>query len=147
MFKKLLFLLPLACLLSGCAEDVYYQDPSATVNATKSYGCVNVWDDYGEREVCNTYCYYVGADPYYWDAHFNIWVGPSGYWHGGRYFRGYYPGWHGYYHSGLYHPHGYFRAPADSNGHGGGRPPPGHLDHNYGRGGGNYHGGGHGGHR
>lgn len=135
--KKLALIL-VACLgLAGCATEYEVSEPTMSQPA---YGCVVVTDEYGEREVCNTNYYYVTGGVVYWDAHFGVWVGPGGYWRSGIWYRGYYPGFHTYYHAGLYHPHGYF--------HGGNRA--GYYRH-YGPGGfhsgGGFHGGFHGRHR
>ena len=132
---KTMILALVACLcLFGCTEEAY-SDTAAVYPSSPTYGCVVVNDPaYGERQVCNTYYYYVGGVPYYYDTHFASWITPWGYYRGGRWFNGYYPGYHSYYGHGFYHPRGYY--------HGGGFR---HLDHNYGRGGGGYHGGYHGG--
>lgn len=125
---KKLSLILVACLgLVGCADE-YYATPSYPLSAGNQtqYGCVIVSDEYGEREVCNTHYYYSDGGVVYWDAHFGIWVYPNGYWYGGRFWPGVYPGFHAYYHTGFYHPRGFYRGrPADLGWHGGGRPPPG----------------------
>lgn len=140
--KKLALML-VACLgLAGCAvEYVEPVDPmDAVISDRMQHGCVVVTDELGEREVCNTQYYYYDGGVVYWDAHFGVWVGPNGYWRNRAFFPGIYPGFHTYYHTGFYHPRGFYHGGrlADGDGHGGGRPPPM-----------SYHGGfrGHGGHR
>lgn len=116
--KKFIIGLMAAFCLSSC---LVYADPMYA--SAYSYGTVTICDDYGCREVQDVR-YFVGSDgiTYYYDVHFGVWIGPRGYWHGGAFYHGYYPGYHGYYHRGWY-------------GNGGG-----------GYHGGGYHGGGHGGH-
>lgn len=148
MFKKLMFLLPVIAMLGvvGCTEREVVE-PVATVAAAPTFatinsGCVVVSDDYGEREVCNTQYYYMNDGVVYWDSHFGVWVGPGGYWRGGRWWNGYYPGFHEFYGHGWYHPHGFFRA---GGVRGWGRGPG--FGNDAHRGGGFRGGGGHGGHR
>lgn len=59
------------------------------------YGCVEFCDEYGCRDVCDTH-YYHDSDgvAYYWDGSYGAWVGPRGYWRGGAFHRGFYPGYH-----------------------------------------------------
>ena len=120
--KKLALIL-VACLgLAGCANSNYRNEPEYP--SAPAYGCVVVADDFGERETCNTYYYYENGELVYWDNHFGIWIGPSGYWRGGRYYWGFYPGFHAYYGPSFYHPrgfYGYHGAYRGSSGyHGGG---------------------------
>lgn len=113
--KKWLLSLIVMFSLFGCvayAEPAYY--PAYT------NGCVNVCDDYGCREVCGRY-FYSGGDLYYWDAHFECWIGPRGYWHGGVFYRGYYPGYHAYYGHGYYNHRAYGRGGYSHGGYHGGR--------------------------
>jgi hypothetical protein len=119
--KKFIAGLIAAMCLSSC---LVYADP--VYAPAYYYGTVTICDDYGCREVPDVR-YFIGSDgvTYYYDVHFGVWIGPRGYWHGGAFYHGYYPGYHTYYHHGWY------------GGHGG-----------YYHGGGGYHGGGHhGGHR
>lgn len=138
MFKSIckLALLALPFMSMGCADEVVTEPVYASaIPSQLGTGCVIVTDDYGEREVCNTRYYYVNGGVVYWDANFGIWVGPGGYWHGGVWNRGFYPGWHNYYGRGFYRPRG-FSGPHGGF-HGGGyhgAPHGGHV-------------GGHGGHR
>lgn len=92
--KKLFLALALCFGLTSCYAEVY--DP------TVYRGNVEFCDDYGCRWVYAPYYYYDGA-VVYWDAHFGCWIGPHGYWTGGVYYHGYYPGYHGVYHQGYYH--------------------------------------------
>jgi hypothetical protein len=120
---KHLFLALAACLcLSGCMIEPAYADPVGPY----SNGTVEFCDDYGCRYVTGQYYYDSAGVLFYWDTGFGCWIGPHGYWRGGVFFHGYYPGYHNFYHGGYYH--GF---------HGGGY-----------HGGGHYGGhGGHGGHR
>jgi hypothetical protein len=129
--KKILLAL-VACVgltfsATGCAEGVYYGDPSVS----PTIGVVEFCDDYGCRTVNAPY-YYVGGDVVYWDAHFGVWVGPHSYWREGRWYGGSVYGYHGYYHRGAYH--GFY-------GGGGAWRPNGGVYH------GGFHGGGGHGHR
>jgi len=122
--KKLLLAVVLCLGLTGCAEGYYYYDPPGVYQV----GTVEFCDDWGCRMVAAPY-YYVGGEVVYFDAHFGCWIGPNGYWVSGRWYRGTYPGYHGWYHAGWYHHfhyneggwkmgsgyHGYHRG-----------PPPGH---------------------
>ena len=102
--KKWLLALVAAFSLSGC---VMYADYPA------SSECTTFCDDYGCREVCSSYYYDSAGVMYYWDPHFGVWIGPHGYYHGGVFYHGYYPGYHVYYHRGWYGPHGgyhYYRG-------------------------------------
>lgn len=100
-------LILVACLgLAGCEDSTYRNEPEYP--SPPAYGCVVVADDMGEREVCDTYYYYDNGELVYYDAHFNIWVGNSGYWIGGRYHWGFYPAWHSYYGPSFYYPRGHF---------------------------------------
>jgi len=114
--KKFLLAL-VACIgLSGCvAEDrVYYAPPGVYET-----GSVEFCDDYGCRWVNAPY-YYDNGDVIYWDAHFGIWVGPRGYWHGGAFYHGWHPGYHSRYHHGWYHRQYYYeRREHFEHGHGG----------------------------
>lgn len=95
--KKLFFTLALCLGLTGCVEERVYSPPGMYVTGT-----VEFCDDYGCRWVTAPY-YYDGDDLIYWDAHFGVWIGPYGYWHGGYWHRGWHPGYHGWYHQGWYH--------------------------------------------
>ena len=166
--KQLIIIL--ACILSmitsiGCAEETSYADP-VLVSSDPSSGCVVVEDDYGEREVCNTTYYVTSEGPIYWDVNYGIWIGAGGFWYGGVWHYGYYPGYweryHGYYREhGYYHgySHGYYghhfnngsfhgtNHHAESS-HGGTYHGGSHGGGGSYHGGGGFHGGGgHGGHR
>jgi hypothetical protein len=110
--KKILLALLVCFGLTGCvSEDVAYaQGPVVqTVEVCDNYGChlVNVQ-------------YYNGY-PFYYNAAYGVWISPGyGYYHGGIFYRGGYPGYHGGFRGGF---HGGYH------------------------GGGGFHGGGHGGHR
>jgi hypothetical protein len=97
-------LLAALTLSVGCVDEYSYRE------TTPYYGCVVISDEMGEREVCDTEYYYTDDGVVYWDSHFGIWVMPNGYWYGGRFWPGVYPGFHAYYHSGFYHPRGYFHS-------------------------------------
>jgi hypothetical protein len=97
--KKFIFSLMVALLLTSC---VAYAEPEPIV----VNNCVEYCDDYGCREVCAPHYYYQGV-VYYWDTHFSCWIGPHGYYHGGIFYHGYYPGYRGYFgHGGGFHGHG-----------------------------------------
>jgi hypothetical protein len=49
-------------------------------SSVRQYGCALFDDQYGEREITDTYFYNVKGGVVYWDTHFNVWVGPYGYW-------------------------------------------------------------------
>jgi hypothetical protein len=128
MKNKLMMLLGvIAVSMIGCADD-----PPPPADSSVAYGCVEVSDDYGNRDICDTQYYYTDTGVVYWDSHFGVWIGPEGWYREGVFYHGFYPGYrefygHGYYHSG----HGrYYHS--------------GHYNH-----GGGYHGGHHsgGGHR
>lgn len=127
-----LFSILFSLFLAGCVSEPIYTStvPSAYYANGAKYGCTIVTDEYGSREVCETYYYPVSNGVVYWDPYFRIWVGPGGYWHGGVWNHGYYPGFRTYYGHGFYHPNGFS--------HGGGYRGGFH--------GGGFH-GGHGGHR
>lgn len=101
--KKFLLAL-IACLgLSGCVVEGYDYPPGAYSNGT-----VEFCDDYGCRYVTGQYYYDSAGVLFYWDSHFGCWMGPHGYWHGGVFYHGFHPGYHGWYHGGWYHaPHYY----------------------------------------
>lgn len=122
--KKLVLALSICLGLSitGCAAEGSYDPPPAVPYAA---GSVEFCDDWGCRWVNAPY-YYSDGDLFYWDAHFGVWVGPRGWWHGGIWHSGFVPGYHGWYHAGHYHVlHSGWR------GTGGG--------HSYGHGGGGHH--------
>lgn len=100
--KKFLLALAAALTLSGC---VVYEEPYTAYRVTD--GCATFCDDFGCREVCGSYYYTPEGYVVYWDAHFGCWIGPHGYWRGGVFYRGYHPGYHGWYHRGWYHGGGY----------------------------------------
>jgi len=130
--KKLVLAL-VACLgLAGCADE--YVAPVAASPAN----CFVVTDEFGEREVCNTQYYYTNGGVIYWDSHFGVWVSPWGYYHGGVWTHGYYPGWHSYYGPGFYHARGYFHG-----GYRGGNFHGGYRGGSFRGGGGGHFGGGH----
>jgi hypothetical protein len=111
--KKILLALIACVSLIGCAveEPAYAQVQVQTMEVCDNYGCHIV-------EV-----QYYGGYPYYYNAAYGVWISPGyGYYHGGIFYHGYYPGYRGYY------------------GHGGGF-------HGYSGGHGGHFGGGHGGHR
>lgn len=88
-------------MLSGCA--VYAGPPPASEWIS---GCTVFCDDFGCREICARYYYDADGRLIYWDDHFGCWIGPHGYWRGGVFYRGYVPGYHGWYNSGHYYaPH------------------------------------------
>jgi hypothetical protein len=150
--KKLLTLIIGILMLGvvGCMEEEAYADPPLPPAQT-SYGCVVVEDDYGEREVCDTSYYVSPEGVIYWDAAFGIWIGAGGYWNGGVWHYGYWPGYWERYHT-FYHGHGFYNGYSHGyyghhyehgSFHGGGY----HSGGGY-HGGHSYHGGGgHGGHR
>ena len=70
------------------------------------YGCVIIVDQWGEREVCNTYFYPMGYGALYWDPFFSLWIGPHGYWRDGAYNHGLWEGYHDHYRA-LYRPLGW----------------------------------------
>jgi hypothetical protein len=114
----------------GCAENTAYADP-VLVSSEPATGCVVVEDDFGEREVCNTTYYVTSEGPIYWDVNYGIWIGAGGFWYGGVWHYGYYPGYWARYHD-YYHEHGYYH----SNSHG-------YYGHHFNNGsfhGNNYHG-------
>jgi len=90
----------------GCAENMAYADPLAPPSATE-HGCVIVEDTYGEREVCDVNYYIASEGPVYWDPFFGVWIGVGGFWYGGVWHYGYYPGYWKRYH-GYYHGHGFY---------------------------------------
>jgi hypothetical protein len=142
--KNIIFSLVAVLMLVSC---VAYADPPVPPS-DPAYGCVVVEDDYGEREVCDVQYYISPEGPLYLDSYFGVWIGAGGFWYGGVWHYGYYPGYWERYH-GFYHEHGFY------NGHG----FRGYYGHHFGGGGyhgggshggyhgGGSHGGGHGGHR
>lgn len=78
----------------GC---LVYADPPPVSYST---GCTTYCDSYGCRPVCGQYYTTHTGDVVYWDTHFNAWIGPHGYWRGGRWYHGYHPGYHGHYYGG-----------------------------------------------
>jgi hypothetical protein len=97
---KNLVLVLVACLgLAGCVaeEGMYVEAPVAVAS-----GSVEFCDDWGCRMIDAPY-YYDDGDVIYWDAHFGVWIGPHGYWHGGIWHRGWVDGYHGWY--GVHHYH------------------------------------------
>ena len=101
--KKFLLGLILCLGLTGCYVEGYDYAPGAY-----STGSVEFCDDYGCRFVTAPYYYDSAGVLFYWDAHFGCWIGPHGYWRGGAFYHGFYPGYHGWYHGGWYHvPHYY----------------------------------------
>lgn len=120
---KNFFLALVACIgLLGCVVEPAYADPVIAYRT----GTVEFCDDYGCRYVTSPYYYDSVGALFYWDTGFGCWIGPHGYWRGGVFYRGFVPGYHGFYHGGYYH--GF---------HGGG---------GWHEGGGFHGGGGHGGH-
>lgn len=114
--KYLLMLFACLCLISNTAcyveEDAYADGPVVASNDN----CVDFADDYGDRTVCGPH-QYIDGDLYYWDAHFNVWIGPHGYWQGRVFYRGWVPGYHTWYHRGFYHAHGTFHGGTYHGGH------------------------------
>lgn len=102
--KKLFLALALCVGLTGCVVE------GSVYDSTIYHGSVEFCDDYGCRWVDAPY-YYYGDEVVYWDSHFGCWIGPSGYWLGGIYYRGAYPGYHGWYHYGRYHAYPHVVAP------------------------------------
>ena len=146
--KKLLtalMLLVTVSFASGCYADEGVVEVQAPVSgAAVQYGCATVVDQYGEREVCNSYYYVDNGSVVYFDPYFGVWFSSLGYWRGGVFYRGYFPAYYNRYHS-LYHPHGYFNVHPHSWGSGHYYRMP-HPSHGGNHGSGGYH-GGHGGHR
>lgn len=96
--KKLLLALAFSLGLMGCVEErVYGPPPGMYVTGT-----VEFCDDVGCRWVTAPY-YYEDNEIIYWDAHFGMWIGPHGYWHGGYWHEGFVYGYHDWYHNGWYH--------------------------------------------
>jgi len=109
--KRILILI--ACVVSmmvsvGCAEETSYANP-VLVSSNPFSGRVVVEDDYGEREVCNVTYYLTSEGPIYWDVNYGIWIGAGGFWYGGVWHYGYYPGYWERYH-GYYREHGYYHG-------------------------------------
>lgn len=146
LIKALFLALPLA--LGGCADeyDTTVSTAGYPIVGTVNNGCIVVSDEAsGEREVCSQY-YMVDGGYVYWDATYGMWISPYGYYRGGVWNRGWYPGYREYYGRvgvwrgrGWYAGHGYF------TGHGGYAPHGyrGNGWHGGYHGGGVYHGGGH----
>jgi hypothetical protein len=131
-------LLAVMCLaLSGCVE-AYAETEVAMPVGTPQYGCTIVADTYGEREVCGVNYYVVEGGVVYFDPYYHIWIGPRGYWYGGRYVVGYAPGYYARY-GGYYRYHGYYGGRSPGYWHGGGYHGNGGSFH----GGGGFRGGGH----
>lgn len=129
--KKFLLGLIAALCLTSC---VAYADPPLPP-PHPVYGCTMVEDSYGEREMCNVYYYDTDEGVVYWDPYFRVWMGAGGYWYGGAWVHGFWPGYYARY-GGFYHPHGFYHGYSHHWGGGG-----------FHHGGGGYHGGGgHGGH-
>lgn len=85
---------------ASCVEAAYTPLPPPGVYET---GVVTFCDDFGCREVDAPYYYDEDGAVVYWDAHFGYWIGPSGYLVGGVWHHGWWPGYHTWYHAGLYH--------------------------------------------
>jgi hypothetical protein len=90
-------------LLSGCVA--FIGDESDMPVGIPEHGCTIVVDPYGEREVCDVDYYVVDGGVVYFDPYYRVWIGPRGYWYGGRYVVGYWGGYHAYY-RGYYRTHG-----------------------------------------
>lgn len=111
MINKLIWISALVlamCLVSPSARADSHDFPLTV----RQYGCALVVDRFGEREVRDVYYYLTLGGVVYWDAHFQVWIGPYGYWiPGGYIFLGYpdgyllyyYPDYHPY---SLHHRHG-----------------------------------------
>ena|ERR1700722_11310766 len=130
-----------ACLgLVGCTEEAYVVPPNVGADHV-SVGVVNVCDDTNTCTDINSQYYYDAAgDLYYYNN--GYWIGSGGYWYGRNYYHGFYPGYRGVYNRGYYGGRvGAYGEGVHSNFHAsvrGGQPI---------HGGGNFHGGSHGGHR
>lgn len=100
----------ISILLPSC---MIYETPQSGYQP-EQYGSIIFCDDFGCRDIDNVR-YYRDADGalYYWDAGFGAWIGPYGYYRtrGGIFYRGFYPGYHNYYHRGYYHNYGYHGHP------------------------------------
>src|SRR5665213_1222033 len=114
--KIKLIMLLCVMMVSGC---VGYDDPP--IDSSIQYGCVEVSDDYGNRDVCDTQYYYTDdGSLIYWDAHFGVWIGPEGWYREGIFYHGFYPGYREFYGRGYYHSeHGRYYHGGHYN-HGGG---------------------------
>ena len=143
----------LALLVAVSATTGCYAEDTATVavvapvpGAVVQYGCAMVIDQYGEREVCDSYYYVDNGSVVYWDPYFGVWFGSYGYWRAGVFYHGYFPAYYNRYHS-YYHPHGFYGTHPHSWGTGHYYRMPHPSYHGGGGAHGGYHGGGGHGHR
>lgn len=97
--KALFLALVLSLSLTGCFD--YYM-PYGDPPVVSYTGTREFCDDFGCRYVTGQY-YFDHGEVVYWDEHFQCWVGPRGYLVGAVWHQGFLPGYHEWYHRGLYH--------------------------------------------
>jgi hypothetical protein len=99
-YMKLLLSILCALSLAACVSEY----PTGV-----RYGTVEFCEDsINCRYITGNYYYNGDGVMYYYDTAFNAWIGPNGYWLGGLYYSGYYPGLRSYYGDrGVYYHRGY----------------------------------------
>ena len=106
--KKLALLIAAVIGLTGCVAEY-----DASYPRQYRYGTVEYCDNEGNCRVVENSNYYYGpsGEVYYYDTSYGYWIGPSGYYYGGRWvggwpsgyrdrYRGYYHGSRGGFHGG-----------------------------------------------